>query len=49
MTATKAPKKPKAKKDPRGPVPETLKIEGKWQDAVKKSLSKRKPAEGWPK
>jgi hypothetical protein len=26
-----------------------LKIEGKWQDAVKKSLSKKKPAEGWPK
>jgi hypothetical protein len=40
-----------AKKKPAkpGPKPDTLKIEGKWQDAVKKSLSKKKPAEGWPK
>jgi hypothetical protein len=36
-------------KRPCGPQPETLKIEGKWQDAVKKSLSKKKPAAGWPK
>jgi hypothetical protein len=26
-----------------------IKIEGKWQDALKKSLTKKKPAEGWPK
>jgi len=45
---TKAPKKA-AKKAARGPKPEVLKIVGKWQDAVKKSLSKKKPAEGWPK
>jgi hypothetical protein len=32
-----------------GPKPDTLKIEGKWQDAVKKSLAKKKPQEGWPK
>ena len=32
-----------------GPKPDTLKIEGKWQDAVKKSFSKKKPAGGWPK
>jgi hypothetical protein len=32
-----------------GPKPDTLKIEGEWQDAVKKSLSKKKPADGWPK
>jgi hypothetical protein len=32
-----------------GPKPETLKIAGKWQDAVKKSLAKKKPASGWPK
>lgn len=32
-----------------GPKPEILKIEGKWQDAVNKSLSKKKPTEGWPK
>ncbi len=45
---TKAHKKA-AKKAARGPRPETLKIEGKWQDAVKKSLSKKKPEAGWPK
>jgi hypothetical protein len=39
-------KKPPAKA---GPKPDTLKIEGKWQDAVKKSLRKKKPAAGWPK
>jgi hypothetical protein len=32
-----------------GPKPETLKIEGNWKDAVKKSLAKKKPATGWPK
>ena len=48
MTAVKTPKK-SAKKATRGPKPDTLKIEGKWQDAVRKSLSKKKPAEGWPK
>ena len=32
-----------------GPKPEVLKIDGNWQDAVKKSLSKKKPANGWPK
>ncbi len=40
-----------AKKKPAktGPKPDALKIEGKWQDAAKKSLSKKKPAQGWPK
>jgi hypothetical protein len=41
--------KPPAKKIPRGPKPDTLKIDEKWEDAVKKSLSKKKPIEGWPK
>jgi hypothetical protein len=41
-TAKKAPGK-------RGPAPVVLKIEGDWKDAVKKSLAKKKPAEGWPK
>jgi hypothetical protein len=45
MMATKIP----SPKSPRGPKPDTLKIEGKWQDAVKKSLAKKKPADGWPK
>lgn len=33
----------------RGPKPDTLKIEGDWEDAVKKTLEKKKPAGGWPK
>ncbi len=32
-----------------GPKPSVLKLKGKWQDAVKESLQKKKPAEGWPK
>lgn len=32
-----------------GPKPDTLKIKGNWKDAVKRSLQKQKPAEGWPK
>lgn len=31
-----------------GPKPDILKLEGDWQDNIKKSLSKKKPAEGWP-
>lgn len=42
----KTPKPPKSKP---GPKPDTLKIEGDWQDAMKKSLGKKKPAGGWPK
>jgi hypothetical protein len=33
----------------RGPKADVLKLEGNWRDAVKKSLAKKKPAEGWPK
>jgi hypothetical protein len=33
----------------RGPKPEVLKVEGNWRDAIKKSLAKKKPPEGWPK
>jgi hypothetical protein len=32
-----------------GPKPEMLKIDCDWEEAVKKSLDKKKPAEGWPK
>ncbi len=32
-----------------GPKPDTLKIKGNWKNAVKQSLQKKKPAEGWPK
>ena len=42
-------KKTKPKKKTPGPKPETLKINGAWQDAVKKSLDVKKPQEGWPK
>jgi hypothetical protein len=42
--------KPKSARKPakRGPKPDVLKLEGNWKDAVKKSLSKKKPPEGWP-
>jgi hypothetical protein len=33
----------------RGPKEDRLKLHGKWQDAMKQSLQKKKPAEGWPK
>jgi hypothetical protein len=33
----------------RGPKPDLLKIEGDRQDAVKRTLEKKKPAAGWPK
>ncbi len=29
--------------------PDLLKLEGDWQDLMKKSLAKKKPATGWPK
>jgi hypothetical protein len=48
MMPTATNKLPTKKLTP-GPKPDTLKIEGKWQDAVKKSLTKKKPADGWPK
>jgi hypothetical protein len=44
------PKKlPKPKPSKTGPKPDTLKLEGNWEDAMKKSLAKKKPATGWPK
>jgi hypothetical protein len=38
--------KPKEKS---GPKPDVLKIEGDWKENIKKSLTKKKPPEGWPK
>ena len=38
----KAPKQP-------GPKPDLLKIEGDLKEGIKKSLEKKKPADGWPK
>jgi len=46
MSKKKAKKAAKAKP---GPKPDILKIEGDWEAAVKKSLGKKKPADGWPK
>ena len=43
------PKKIPAPTMTRGPEPKRLKIEGNWQDAIKQSLQKKKPPEGWPK
>lgn len=42
-----ASKKPAPKKT--GPKPDTVKIEGDWEDAVGKALEKKRPKEGWPK
>jgi len=41
--------KAKASESKRGPKPEIYEIEGNWEDVVKKSLQKKKPATGWPK
>ncbi|HXM51203.1 MAG TPA: hypothetical protein VN956_25380 [Pyrinomonadaceae bacterium] len=46
MKKKKLAKKKRAKP---GPKADILKLEGDWKDAVKKSLEKKKPAEGWPK
>lgn len=40
------PRKPRAKP---GPKPDALKINGGWKRAIKRSLAKKKPPEGWPK
>jgi hypothetical protein len=42
----KSPPRPTAKT---GPKPDMLKLSGNWKQAVKKSLTKKKPPEGWPK
>jgi hypothetical protein len=42
----KRPRKGKAKT---GPAAATVQIEGKWKDAVRAALRKKRPAGGWPK
>ena len=37
------------KRAKRGPKPETVKIEGDWEDAIDKALEKKRPEGGWPK
>jgi len=48
MPKKSKPKKPTKQRATPGPKADTLKIEGDWRDAVKKSLKKKKPAQGWP-
>jgi hypothetical protein len=43
------PKNPTPPKVVPGPKPDTLKIEGDWKEAIKTSLNKKKPSDGWPK
>jgi hypothetical protein len=37
------------KKAKTGLKPEVLKLEGDWQDNIRKSIQAAKPAKGWPK
>ena len=37
-------KRPKKK----GPAPDTLKVDERWKDAIKKALKKKRPPSGWP-
>ena len=32
-----------------GPEPEVIKIQGNWETAIKKALTKPRPESGWPK
>jgi hypothetical protein len=32
-----------------GPEPGRLKIEGDWEEAMKRALGKKRPPEGWPR
>jgi hypothetical protein len=41
--------RPKKKRVQPGPKPDLLKIDEDWREAIKKSLKKKKPADGWPK
>jgi hypothetical protein len=45
---TKKSKRPGKPKSTPGPKPETLKIKGGWKETIKKSFTKKKPADGWP-
>ncbi|MBI3894943.1 MAG: hypothetical protein HY313_03330 [Acidobacteria bacterium] len=43
------PKRTKRKRATPGPKPDVLKLDGDWKEAVKKSLAKKKPKQGWLK
>jgi len=49
VTVTKKKASTKKRASAPGPKPDVLKIKGDWRAAIKKSLQKKKPAEGWPK
>ena len=50
MAKQPPPHKPKRKtRVTPGPKPDILKIDEDWQLAIKKSLQKKKPEQGWPK
>jgi hypothetical protein len=38
-----------SKRITKGPEPERLKIEGKWENAVDTALKAKRPPTGWPK
>jgi hypothetical protein len=42
-------KKKSKLKDPTGPRADTIKIDMDWRDAIKQSLLKQKPTDGWLK
>jgi hypothetical protein len=49
MAQKKTRKPPSRPASAPGPKPDVLKIRGNWKNAVKQSLQKKKPPEGWPK
>jgi hypothetical protein len=38
----------KKRKNKPGPKADHLKLEGNWEEVVKKAIRKKKPEEGWP-
>jgi hypothetical protein len=44
---TKRSAKPKKASQQPGPKADRVKLDGNWRDAMKKSLGKKKPAQGW--
>ena len=41
--------KQKSDKQKSGSKPDTVIIEGDWEDSVERTLKKERPKEGWPK
>jgi hypothetical protein len=50
LDRTRMSKKAKKTKkvEKRGPKPDILKLQGDWQSAVRKALTKKRSEEGWP-